>query len=304
MNLTEALDELGIDYRIHGQHHHVSEGWVGIDCPLCSPHSGHYRCGINLASAGCSCWSCGPLQLAEVLAAASSKSYYEVKQFIPYRQNVYTRRQRDETPYPTRRATLVLPSGLQPISTLCLPCCKPHRAYLLRRGFDPTQIAAVWGVQGVTLAYEHSWSLFIPIADASGKVVSWTTRRLSNNGRRYVNAKAEQELQPIKSVLYGAYLAKHAVIVVEGPTDAWRIGPGAVAVMGVAFTQAQVAKIAKYPVRCIVFDNEPNAQQQAKKLCNQLAVYPGQTHLAQLRSKDPGEATNEEVKELRRRFLQ
>ena len=86
----------------------------------------------------------------------------------------------------------------------------------------------------------------------------------------------------------------------EGPFDVWKIGPGAVALMGVFYTQNQLLQIAKYPMRYICLDSEPAAQIVANKLCNDLMAFPGQTKNIILDSgKDPGNASEKELDELK-----
>ncbi len=102
-----------------------------------------------------------------------------------------------------------------------------------------------------------------------------------------------------KDLLYGADFASHTIIVVEGPTDVWRIGPGAVGVMGLQYSQKQVALIADYPTRFICFDDEPSAQRRAFKLASELREFPGQTSILAVTSSDPGSASDEQISELR-----
>jgi hypothetical protein len=52
--------------------------------------------------------------------------------------------------------------------------------------------------------------------------------------------------------------------------------------------------------RVIVFDNSVQAQLRADKLAEQLMVFPGETYTINLDSADPGEATEREIKQLRK----
>jgi len=65
----------------------------------------------------------------------------------------------------------------------------------------------------------------------------------------------------------------------------------------------QVERIAKYPVRAVCYDNEPDAQQRARELADRLSVLPGDTYNITLDSKDPGEATRKEIERIRREIL-
>jgi DNA primase len=128
---------------------------------------------------------------------------------------------------------------------------------------------------------------------------------LSNdNPPKYVSAKPDQEIVPHKEVLYGAELARHAIVICEGPIDAWAIGPGAVCSFGLTYTEHQLKVMGSFPIRAVCFDNEPMAYRQAKKLQHQLSVFPGETSVIRLESgKDPAECDPIEIEAIRRRFL-
>jgi hypothetical protein len=70
--------------------------------------------------------------------------------------------------------------------------------------------------------------------------------------------------------------------------------------MGVKWSQQQLLRISRYPLRCICYDSEVPAQMQAKRLCNSLSVMPGETRLIEIDAKDPGECSDAEVRELRK----
>jgi len=107
----------------------------------------------------------------------------------------------------------------------------------------------------------------------------------------------------LKSVLYGVDYIRHAAVVVEGPADAWRVGPGAVATFGVVVTPDQLARLARFPVRVVCFDSDPPGRARAAKLVSALAPFPGKTYDVVLDAEDPGSATPKEIKKLRALFL-
>lgn len=289
--IQDVLSTLGIPFREAGEHHHVSPGWIGLECPQCSPNSGRFRLGVNLEYRYASCWQCGSVSLRYALQQATGRvlDWEEIDRLL------------GGLPPPARRhkpkGTFIEPAGIQ---SLFLPV---HRTYLQNRGFDPDQIWEFWGVRGIGLACRLAWRLYIPIHH-HGRTVSWTTRAILDDAtQRYISARDSESEVPKRRLLYGADHVRHAAIVVEGPTDVWRIGPGAVATLGVAFSRAQVLILSRYPVRVVCFDNEPDAQKQAKKLCRLLHAFPGQTHLVELDAADPGSASKREVARLRRSFL-
>lgn len=268
----------------YGEHHHTTRGRLQVDCPYC-PSSGQYRLGISSTRANC--WTCGPQRLIDTLVKLTGESFSVCQKFA-------------------KGQKLKFSKYVQPVTgKLTLPNCvndfqSAHLKYLEKRGFDPDYLKSVWNVGAIGLAPRLQWRIFIPIV-FDGKTVSWTTRKIVDKGStaKYLTASPEHETYPAKSLLYGEDYVQHRVIAVEGPLDAWKIGKGAVATFGLSYTTAQVLRLSRYPVRYICFDNEPDGQRAAKKLCNELASFPGKTHNIQLDSKDPGEAKPKEIIQLR-----
>jgi hypothetical protein len=188
---------------------------------------------------------------------------------------------------------LKAPVGIEPLSG-------PHNRYLRDRSFDPAEIARLWQVQGIGIASRLSWRLFIPIMH-QGEMVSWTTRSIGQHvAQRYISASAEEEKINHKHLVYGQDYCHHSIVVVEGPTDAWRVGLGAGALFGTGFTTAQVKKIVRHPFRYIVFDSSMEAQARAGELADQLSAFPGRTEVICLDAKDPGCASEREIRRLRK----
>lgn len=236
------------------------------------------------------CWSCGGHSLYSILVElfdGDRKRAWDVT------QNLAPGTLRGTPKQQTPRGRLKLPKGLEELG-------EPHRRYLRRRGFDPDRVARTWGLKALGLTGRYAWRIWIPVHQRAA-VVSWTTRAISDEASpKYLTAPPDCEKLPIKSLLYGDDLASSHAIVVEGPADAWRIGPGAVATLGVNVSNAQIKRISQFAVRAICFDNEPNAQRRAKALAHQLSLMPGVTYTLELDSDDPGNATEKEIRSVRR----
>jgi hypothetical protein len=291
-DLIDFLQERGIDHRLGGEHHHVSPGWVGIDCPDCSPSSGRYRLGIHAEHLYATCWSCGPKGTAWALSQVSGVPYRVIREVLG---NRLTQASAIASAAPGR---LKRPTPL-------LPLKPPHRRYLEGRGFDADTLVQLWGLLCTDFqCVRYPWRLYVPVL-YRGREVSWTTRSLSDKaGVRYSAAPAQEEALPAKSVLYGLDYCRHAVVVVEGPTDVWRVGPGAAATFGSAWTSQQADLVAQFPLRVICYDSEPAAQRRAEALCRVLAPLPGETYRITLKAKDPGSASEREINTIRKRFLE
>lgn len=292
MTFEEILHEYNVEIAPEG-HHHSREGWIQFDCPKCGKDSHKFHMGYSLASGYVHCWKCGFIPLIEVVSELTGLHYNEARELIKDLETDYVE--------PIRpKGKLTLPKGLKPLRKL-----KQHQEYLRSRGYDWKEIKNVWKVQGIPTAKRLGWRLFIPIF-FHGEMVSWTTRTISNdpNINRYLSAKPEEETLPHKTLLYGEDLARHAIIIVEGPIDVWRIGPGAVATFGTGVSQAQILRMVQFPIRAICFDAEPAAQKEAKKLLNNLSTFPGETYLITLETgKDASDASEEEIEELRKEIL-
>lgn len=282
VDIEDVLAEAGVEFRRHGEHPNVGRDFVGIDCPVCTPNSHHFRLGIA-PSGGCSCWVCGRMSLVEVLHDLVGGGYSQWRGIL---RGLSGSRQ------DARGAAgrLRLPDGLGEL----LPC---HRHYLGSRGFDPDELAEIWGIKGVGLASRLAWSVWIPWT-LDEEVVSWTCR-FTGSGWRYCSAAPEEEKVKHKELLGGSDLAGEAVAVVEGPMDAFRVGAGAVWCGGARATPAQVLRLSRYPVRVVCLDSAEDAQRQARELCRELSLFPGVTRNVVLESKDPGCASGREVEYVR-----
>jgi hypothetical protein len=219
MKITELAEERGIPFKEGGQHHHVQFGYVGFDCPTCSPDWQAFRLGYNLEKQFLSCWVCGFRPLISTLAEVFRTTTHEIKQLL----NLVEKEYKKVNVYAGK---LVLPKNL-------VPLMNQHKRYLRQRGFDLNELESIWRInQGIGISSYLCWRVFIPIYH-KGKVVSWTTRSISDEvDKRYINASPSEEAMKIKSILYGEEFCNHSVIVCEGPTDAWNVGCGAVCTFG------------------------------------------------------------------------
>ena len=289
MKFTEILSQLNIEYKPEG-HHHCRPGWLQLDCPFCGKDSHGWHLGYSLEGNFLNCWRCGHQPIIKTLMEITGYSFAKCKRILSDVETVEVKKTKP-------KGKLVIPKGVGEL----MPS---HIKYLMQRKFDYKDIRQTWKIQGIGLASQLSWRIFIPIF-YHGKMVSWTTRSISNNKKitRYISASPEEESIPHKSLLYGEDYAKQSIIILEGPTDVWRIGPGAVATLGTGYSNEQVLRMSSYSKRAICFDNEKEAQVRAKKLCDDLSVFDGETYNIQLDSKDAATTSIKEIKLLRAHFL-
>lgn len=268
-------------------HHHTRHGWVQFDCPFCSPGTQRWRMGYSIERGSINCWFCGRHRLWETLKALG----------VPYAKIKDTARglRGEWVPEEEHEGTYTEPGLLGPLQAA-------HRDYLRGRGFDPDELERLWELQGTALHPRLPFRIFAPIL-SRGRRVSWTSRSLQDTGQRWLSAKAHEEAIPAGKLIYGIDYCRNVIFIVEGPSDVWRIGPGAGGVLGVATTNAQIARLVRFPVRVVVYDTSADAQRRAANMAALLGNYPGETYNVELDAADPGSASPAEIRKLRESFL-
>jgi hypothetical protein len=269
-------------------HRNVRSGWTGVQCPNCEGATGgSFYAAFAPGGFGVSCWRCGRLPLAKTLMQLTNQPWHVVKDWL----GSLDRPTIESVP----RGKLILPKGTGPL----LPA---HKSYLESRGLNADNTERLWDLQGIGIAQRLAWRVLVPITH-NLRVVSWTTRAIGNQEPRYWTAEPHEEEMNHRHLLHGSDYARHAIIIQEGPLDRIRTGPGAVDTGGLGYTPEQLLAMCKFPLRAVCFDSEPEAQQKAKVLCADLAVFPGRTIRVELDAKDPGSASDKEIAQLRRIFL-
>jgi hypothetical protein len=212
-----------------------------------------------------------------------------------------------------------------------LPRGHPARSYVRRRGFGPMELAREWGVGFSAAEYrEVPGRLVIPLRACLGEnapaalgapdawtVVGYQGRLLGDAGR--TKAKYLTTAGTAKSrLLYGLDRVPPGagpVVVVEGPVDAWRAGPGAVAVLGKDISDEQCRLLrAVAPGRDVVVLFDPEAAAEARRAADKVRAVlardltggtaPARVVVARLPdARDPGDCTAEEIAAAVRRAL-
>jgi len=115
---------------------------------------------------------------------------------------------------------------------------------------------------------------------------------------RYLACPAKREKIPHKTILYGhqeVWVKYNTIIVVEGVTDVWRLGEIAAATFGIEFKTEQVIQLSKHADNFfILYDNEPRAQQQARKLAVKLSALNKKVEVVTVDT-DPGDMKQEDA---------
>ena len=161
-----------------------------------------------------------------------------------------------------------------------------------------------WWVQFCELSVgaqpNPSRRLVIPIYDAEERLAGWQARFVGEcpaEVPKYLSCKGMRKSQ----LLYGLAEARSTtgpVVIVEGPTDVWRLGPGAVALFGKDMSLPQQQLLDQHlPGRHVVVMLDRDAQDNAADVCSTLLNRGRVAVLAGLPDgrDDVGDCTTEEA---------
>jgi DNA primase len=284
--VIEYLEENAIPFSTSGKN--ISQGWIGIQCPFCSDRSNHL--GINLHSTNFSCFVCGtkgsPIKL---IRAIENKTYHQAKETLEkFSTRVLTVPETTSTP----SAPFQLPNEAK------TKLMDTHRNYLLSRNFsEKTYLNYKLLCAGPTGRYKLR--LIVPVF-VHGEMVTFTSRDITNRSPyKYLSCPDDQSKIPIKNTIYNLDNAKNAVIVVEGVTDVWRIGNGAVGIYGTNYTAEQIKLLSSFNRVFVLFDSAANSQ--AEKLGNDLSAFTN-VEILYLSKGDPADLTENDIKILKQKI--
>lgn len=300
MDIRRLLVDYNIPFATQGRH--STEGWVNIHCPFCAG-SKDFHLGIPENGMVAHCWRCGTHSVVETLSQVLGISPSKTREILQkYKINISRGKRKEETKasiFPMK-----YPSPNSPLTPL-------YKEYLAKRGFDPDRLEKEWGLLQTGpvsfldgISYSHR--ILIPIR-WDGQVVSFQGRDITGKSdRKYLACPKRREKVHHKNILYGkqeVWRDSRAIIVVEGVTDVWRLGEHAAATFGIEFKMEQVLCLAGLHDRFfIIFDEEPQAQKQARELATKLKALGKRAYVQKIEG-DPGGMKPEDAKYLVRDLL-
>lgn len=292
MDIIRLLKDYGIDHITEGNKH-CSPGWVQVHCPFCTG-SKSYHLGWNINEEFWHCWRCGWKSPTKALAELLKIQPYEIPEILKrYGINRTVIQQKI-----VEKKPLKLPSGLSYLKS-------SHKKYLIERGFNPDELAEKWMIQGTGPVsrldnVSYRFRIFIPFY-WNAEIVSFDSRDITGKQQnKYQACPAYYETIGHKQILYGDQenWNPELGICVEGPTDVWRLGQQAFATSGIQYTRNQVRVMSSIFKRiAVVYDDDPQAQVQAKKLVAELRFRGVDAWNVSITG-DPGSLTNKKAKEL------
>jgi hypothetical protein len=285
----QFLSDHHIDYTTTGKH--ARAGWVQIRCPACSGHAGWHG-GINVEGSFYNCWRCGYHWMPKIISILLNVSIPQAKQLI----SRYSTKEGQR--YRARKKDQIRPNELD--SPPLLPhMADSHKDYLSARNFNPDHLQRVWGIKstGYTGFYKHR--IFIPVC-FEWNVVSFQCLSPHRNPP-YLGCSEQKEIIPHKHLVYGFDYAveKAKCVLVEGVTDVWRLGAGAVACFGTGWTQEQIDLVCNnFDEVTVLLDADVPWKDKNKLAQNLIAHGVPKVDVIELKEGDPGDLTLEQSQEL------
>lgn len=258
-NAVNFLNDYNISISDSGKN--TQRGWINIQCPFCGDDINHG--GINLKNNYYNCWRCGWHPLPELISNLIDCSIKEAKRIMLY----YSKKSRNiKKEKENKKAQFIkFPEGSGELK-------KAHRDYLVQRNFDPDKLIKGYSLKGTGHIGNYKFRIIAPIY-FNGKMVSYQGRDITNKSPvRYKACSKQKEIIHHKNILYNfdnAVSYKKCVLV-EGITDVWRLGPGAIGTFGTSVTAPQKLLLKEFEQVYILYDNEEEAIKKAKMLSTEL----------------------------------
>jgi hypothetical protein len=243
-NAVQFCTDYNIEYSLTGKN--VSNGWVGIHDIYEKDTSFHM--GINPAKAYVYSWKSGwhPLHkvVSDLLGVSTKQAQDIVKQ---YSSDAYYEQILNKKRFIISEDTLK----------------KSHMRYLRKRGFNATYIRDKYDLRSI------GTRIVIPVY-YNNKIVSY--QESETRYKFYKSCPKDMAIINYKDILYNVdNSTEDFVVVVEGILDVWRMDDNCVSTFGISYTKNQLVLLTKrYKHVIIMYDNEPEAQRQAKRMAVEL----------------------------------
>ena len=281
-----------MEWSAEGQNN-VSPGWIGVTCCFCDDHSNHM--GINVNSKNFSCWLCHEKgNIKELVMAIDSCDEEDAYAILrDYREDGLNN---NNNPPALPPMAEVSQRNRPPTGSILPPQIinkwpTKHLSYLYKRGFKPVRkYIQKYKLLPVYTAGIYRMRIIIPIYNM-GKLVNFTARDITGKtDLRYKHCPNNQAIIPRRELLYNIdNVPGDTIILVEGPTDVWKIGNGAVASMGTEVTDQQIDIIKERGFKNIFVLFDKGAAEVANRVAKRLAFLVDRVEIITLVDEDdPG----------------
>ena len=264
---------------------HCRPGWVQTHCPFCSG-SRDFHLGVSINGEYGNCYRCGWKSLTTIIQKLLICNYPGARIVLRKYLSRNSRLLASTTPKGAKACTareVSFPPGTAPMT-------ERHKNYLRKRNFDPDDLEKTWGILGTGPVGEYRHRIIVPIT-RDGVLVSYQGRDITDKSEiKYMACKLELEVIHHKDTLYGIdQVPGQCVVIVEGVTDVWRLGKGAVCTFGTSYLPSQVEVLLDhFSTFFVLFDAESAAQKAALELAHRLTATGKIVERLRLEEGDPG----------------
>jgi hypothetical protein len=288
-NSIQFLKDFHIRYSVSGPN--VSQGWIGTSCPFCRDHSDHL--GIHLQTSAMSCWRCGRHSNVEYVTIVLGIPRSEAK-------SIYSRYLTKVLHHNNANVTV------QYASYVALPdpvFTNIEELYLDKRMLTSYH-KKTYDLRGGGIIGEWAFRIVIPIC-YNEMIVSATGRNIFDVKPKYYSLDPSKSIMNLKHLFLGMDLIpKETVIVVEGPIDAIRGGPGFVASFGSNLSDEQLLLLREYDTIYFIRDSDRAGDNFVKEAYNLSSICTKSIEVIKLEGyKDVGEMPEDEIVDLRKELM-
>lgn len=263
MNFEKLFRDYNVPYSLR-----INRGWVNCNCPYCDTKSTSFNLGFNPAGNYYHCWkSKHNYPIRQVLSTLLNVSESSIDNILIDYQGVGETLSEKKT---SNIKYLELPTNT---------FTKIERKYLKSRDFDPKYLYKKYHIVGGGIDGDWKFRIIIPVY-YQGRLLSWTGRSILSKEKlkqldipRYKNLSIEKSVKNIKELFFNIDNCKSdTVVLTEGAFDVLRFDGNAICSMGTELTESQINLLAsRFRKIFILFDNEPEAQEKARKFGLQLS---------------------------------
>ena len=287
-DIKSYLKDRGIKISDGGKN--VSSRYIGIKCMWCGDKSDHL--GVDINTKIFKCWRCSRTGPASLIVMSIEKCSFTraesiMKEYIDLRlaKGIQKERKTNYLYSLPKEATKEFPSI--------------HLDYLKGRNFIPEVIIPKYDLYSCYNLGDYKFRIIIPVI-MEGKIVGFTSRDVTNKMPDRYKTSA-----PSDKWVYNIDNCKSEVIIVEGPTDVWRLGDNTICILGSSFSDFQLMTIKNAGIRMayILFDAEEEAQRRAWNMGVDLDMIGIDSTILSLDKGDPGEMSQDDANKIKREIL-
>jgi len=256
-NARKFCSDFKIGYARSGKHKRA--GWINVQCPFCAGHAG-FHLGMNIDEGYSVCHRCGYHHLDKVISVLAHVNF-QMANDIRKEYSSGIGQVREQKRHIQRPSSIEFPPGIRSLTDKA-------RNYLDARKYDADKLVRDWGLLSTAHWGFYKNRILAPIY-INNQVVSYQCRDITGkHDQKYLACFQEEEITEHQKCVYGFdSVVGRKCIVVEGITDVWRLGHGAIATFGISFTKQQARMIAiNFDRVFIMYDSETQAQEKADEL--------------------------------------